>query len=41
MARFYDPRSRTFRPICLEALIIVAMGPVIGAVIAVAMAVFP
>lgn len=39
--RFYDPATRTFRPLCREALVYVALGPCAGALIAIALVVLP
>lgn len=39
--RFYDPATRTFRPLCREAIGWVALGPFAGALIAIALAVLP
>lgn len=38
---FYCPQTRTFRPLCREALMYIAFGPIIGAMVAVALAVLP
>lgn len=39
MSGFYDPHTRTFRPFCRQALLTMAAGPAVGALIALILAV--
>jgi hypothetical protein len=41
MSGFYDPRTRTFRPFCRQALLTMAMGPIVGTIVALVLAVLP
>lgn len=41
MPGFYDPHTRTFRPLCRQALAIMAMGPAVLLAIAIVSAVLP
>lgn len=41
MASFYDPATRTFRPLCRQALAVMALGPVAGLIVVLVMAALP
>jgi hypothetical protein len=41
MPGFYDPSTRTFRPLCRQALAMMAIGPAVLFAIAVVLAVLP
>ena len=41
MSSFFNPHTRTFRPLCRQAVLAMAAGPIVAALIVVIMAALP